>query len=78
MKRVDERYLQSLHEREKELDEKTRKHRQEQGRANELLLEHVKKELQLLMDEKDRMDARNENFLKEFQNYSKDFGKVLP
>jgi len=43
-----------------------------------MFLEHVRKELDLLLGEKDKMAQRNEQYLGEIRGYSKEFNRVLP
>lgn len=50
----------------------------ERQRANETFVEHVKKELDMLVNQKEKMDVRNQQFLKQVNSYTKEFGKFLP
>jgi hypothetical protein len=43
-----------------------------------MFLDHVRKELDLLLGEKDKMAQRNETYLGEIRNYTKEFNRVLP
>ena len=45
---------------------------------NRLFLEHVRKELDLLLGEKEKMGQRNELYLSEIKGYAKEFSRVLP
>jgi hypothetical protein len=58
-KRVDEKKLEALNEREHQLEVKIRQREEEQTRVNAVFLEHVRKELDLLMTQKESMDRRN-------------------
>jgi hypothetical protein len=43
-----------------------------------MFMEHVRKELDLLLSEKDKMAQRNEIYLSEIRDYTKEFKRVLP
>jgi hypothetical protein len=58
-KRVDEKKLEALNERERQLEFKVRQREEEQAKVNAVFLEHVRKELDLLMTQKENMDRRN-------------------
>lgn len=62
-KRIDEKKLQALNERERQLEMKIRQREDEQNKVNAVFLEHVRKELDLLMTQKENMDRRNEKYL---------------
>jgi|JI9StandDraft_2_1071091.scaffolds.fasta_scaffold1466611_1 hypothetical protein len=78
LRKVDEKYLESLGKREEQLDEQIRDREQKQKEVNRMFLEHVRKELDLLMGEKEKMTQRNELYLSEIKNYSKEFNRILP
>ncbi len=78
LRKVDEKYLESLGKREEQLDEQIRDREQKQKEVNRMFLEHVRKELDLLMGEKEKMTHRNELYLSEIKNYSKEFNRILP
>lgn len=62
-KRIDEKKLQALNERERQLEMKIRQREDEQNKVNAVFFEHVRKELDLLMTQKENMDRRNEKYL---------------
>ncbi len=78
LRKVDEKYLESLGKREEQLDEQIRDREQKQKEVKRMFLEHVRKELDLLMGEKEKMTQRNELYLSEIKNYSKEFNRILP
>ena len=59
IRKVDQKYLESLSKRENQLDEQIREREVKQKEVNGMFLEHVRKELDLLMGEKDKMAQRN-------------------
>ena len=62
-KRIDQKKLEALNERERQLEQKIRQREDEQNKVNAVFLEHVRKELDLLMTQKENMDRRNEKYL---------------
>lgn len=78
LRKVDEKYLESLGKREEQLDGQIREREEKQKEVNRMFLEHVRKELDLLMGEKEKMTQRNELYLSEIKNYSKEFNRILP
>ena len=63
-KKIDQRYLDSLHQKEESIEEAMRKREAERVRANETFIQGIRKELEMLITEKQKMNSRNEEFLK--------------
>jgi hypothetical protein len=63
LRRVDQKYLESLAKREGQLEEQLKEREQKQEQVNRLFLEHVRKELELLLGEREKMSQRNDLYL---------------
>ena len=71
LRKVDQKYLDSLTRREEQLDEQIHEREAKQREVNKMFLEHVRKELDLLLGEKEKMAHRNELYLSEVRSYTK-------
>lgn len=76
--KLDISYLESLHSKQRSLEESLAHRRQEKERAHSIFLEHVRKEMEMLIGEQDKMDIRNEQLRRSTNEYTKKFSKLLP
>ena len=59
LRKVDQKYLAGLEERQRQLDLKIKQREEEQTRVSRVFVEHVRKEMDLLIGEKEKMTQRN-------------------
>lgn len=70
---IDEAYISSLQDKRLKVDQRMEEREKEQQKSLNLFLDHIKKELEMLTTDKEKISDRNKEFNQEMKRHAEEF-----